>query len=392
MLGVGREVIVNGGRRWRAMPSKQSRSGDGRDVSDRPLVVLGDEGRLAWQAVGSEIYSSIEGRVDGLLRCRSRRDDGRDELQVGVGGRWWLAGGLGLDGGWWMSRSMAGRDSTRTGDGDWGRAVCGWAAVVGFSREHLASQGFCLCVDSRCTSRSTPFPEILGLQFLPCPSYFFTCPRVAVAWLLGAERHRQSPRPRRTKCKDKKLASKSTPKCLLHRVPWNNALLLIAATMGALSPPVPSWGHKSRRDGYAYTPWGKLDILPGMYILCRQSRHVTANQSFPTRKLPDTQPDPNDNNLGNDSDNLWTCQKRAVLYPPVRQSELGEGVVLAMSSALGAVHHQPLHRVKSPRGITTFKRQPKRPSDNPTRHRHMVLCPSLAGQSGRRSPRESPAE
>lgn len=63
MLGVGRQVIVDDGRRWRAMPSKQSRSGDGRDGSDRPLVVLGDEGRLAWQAAGSEIYSSIEGRV-----------------------------------------------------------------------------------------------------------------------------------------------------------------------------------------------------------------------------------------------------------------------------------------------------------------------------------------
>lgn len=45
------------------MPSKQSRSGDGRDGSDRPLVVLGDEGRLAWQAAGSEIYSSIEGWI-----------------------------------------------------------------------------------------------------------------------------------------------------------------------------------------------------------------------------------------------------------------------------------------------------------------------------------------
>lgn len=63
MLGVGRQVIVDGSRRWRAMPLKQSRSGDGRDGSDRPLVVLGDEGRLAWQAAGNEIYSSIEGWI-----------------------------------------------------------------------------------------------------------------------------------------------------------------------------------------------------------------------------------------------------------------------------------------------------------------------------------------
>lgn len=65
----------------------------------------------------SRVGSGSTGDGRRVLRCRSRRDDGRDELQVGVDGRWWLAGGLGPDGEWWMSRSTAGRDSTRTGDG-----------------------------------------------------------------------------------------------------------------------------------------------------------------------------------------------------------------------------------------------------------------------------------
>lgn len=68
-----------------------------------------------------------------------------------------------------------------------------------------------------------------------------------------------------------------------------------------------------------HTPWGKLDITPCMYILCRQSRHVTANQSFPTRKLPDTQPE---------RQQPWKRQ-RETLVPPEK------GRSLPASSAVG---------------------------------------------------------
>lgn len=110
--------------------------------------------------------------------------------------------------------------------------------------------------------------------------------------------------------------------------------------MGALSPAVPSWGHKSRRDGYAYAPWGKLDILPYICILCRQSRHVTANQSFQTRKLPDTQPE---------RQQPWKRQRETLVLRekgrslPARSAVVtGRGgakmIVLATTSALRALH------------------------------------------------------
>lgn len=132
---------------------------------------------------------------------------------------------------------------------------CGWmGGGCGFLKrgEHLASQGFCLCVDSRCTPRSTPFPEILGLQFLPLSQLFFHVSKSGCSLSGASSAEPASPPNQDANIKNWPV---NRQKCAFFtEYRWINTLLLTAATMGALSPAVPSWGHKSRRDGYAYIP------------------------------------------------------------------------------------------------------------------------------------------
>lgn len=164
-----------------------------------------------------------------------------------------------------------------------------------------------------------PVPRNFGPAIPALSQLFFHVSKSGCS--LGAERHRlESTFPPNQVANVKNWPVNQRQSTCFTRYRKINALLLTAATLGALSPSVPPWGHKSRRDGYAYTPWGKLDITPCMYILCRQSRHVTANQSFPTRKLPDTQPER--------QQQPWKRQRETLVLPE-------KGRSLPASSAVG---------------------------------------------------------
>lgn len=147
-----------------------------------------------------------------------------------------------------MSSSMAGRDSHWRLEMGLGKGCDGRRLWV--SQETIS--GLLLVCRFEMHAEIHPVPRNFGPAIPALSQLFFHVSKSGCS--LGAERHRlESTFPPNQVANVKNWPVNQRQSTCFARYRKINALLLTAAILGALSPSVPSWGHKSRRDGYAYT-------------------------------------------------------------------------------------------------------------------------------------------